>query len=237
MKTRPALTVTALALASTLAACAPAQTGPLPDPATYRIAPADVAQGVPEVGEVGRWMVTGSLQNATWLGEPFQGRTLREAINVILIDRTARTPEQATARLMDAMTLVGYGPKNMHSDGYSGYINGRLYAQQPPSGKGLAFSDGPWYASNNHGRLFGPASVTGGFVFIGSLSREDFRVLPSPGHTYNSFRVAREDLADRLNARTPFKRTGYVDLNSRLDTPQETTGDHDGRAVVLVATP
>ena len=44
-----------------------------------------------------------------------------------------------------------------------------------------------------------------------------------------------EDLANELNARTPFKRAGYVDLGSRLDTPTETTGDHDGRAVLLVA--
>ena len=217
-------------------ACAPAtEKGPLPDPTTYRVAPSDAVQDVPDIGVVGKWMVTKTLENATWLGYGLKGRTLREPINVLLLDKVATTPEEATARMLDAMNAAGYGPKNMHSDGYSGWIGDRLYAQHPTTGKGLAFSDGPWYGSDNHGRLFGPAKVTGGFLFTGAFSREDFRLLPKPGHPYNSFQTTREDLANQLTAKTNFKRAGYVDLHNALDTPTETTDNHDGKAVLLIA--
>lgn len=221
------------ALALGLAACAPAQTGPLPDPALFRPAPGDVVS-VPELGEVGRWMITKNLENATWLGEKVGGRTLREPINVVMIDAVAKTPEDAARRMLDAMNRAGYGPKNMHSDGYFGYLNGELKGQFP-TGKGEAFSDGPWYGSNNHGRVFGPFAVAGGYAFTASFSREDFRWLPRPGHPYNSFMVAREDLGRQLGAKTVFKPQGYLNLDSALDTPTETTGDHDGRALLVVA--
>lgn len=228
----PPLSLCALTL--TLAACAPAQTGPLPDPAGFRPAPGDVAQNVEGVGALGRWMITKDLQNATWLGEKVGGRTLREPINVVMIDAVAKTPEAATRRMLDAMTQAGYGPKNMHSDGYYGYLNGELRGQYP-QGKGLAFSDGPWYAANNHGRVFGPFAVGESTVFIASFSRENFRWLPKPGHPYSSFQVAREDLGQQMGAKTVFKPQGYLNLDSALDTPTETTGDHDGRALLLVA--
>lgn len=215
--------------------CAPSpQSGPRPGPATFKPAPGDV-RAVPEVGELGLWMITKTLQNATWLGEKRGGRTLREPINVVLIDPVAQTPDEATHRLSRAMQDAGYGPKNMHSDGYYGLLNGELRPQLPASGRGEAFSDGPWYAPNNHCRMFGPWKAAGGFVFTGAFSREDFRWLPRPSHPYNSFRVGREDLADKLTARTPYQRAGYLDLGSRLDTVTETTDDHDGRAALLVA--
>lgn len=236
MINRPSLPIAMILLGAALSACTPAPTGPLPDPTGYQIAPNDLAQGLPEIGDVGRWMVTKTLLNATWLGEKVGGRTLREPINVILLDKSAQTPEQATTRMLSAMNAAGYGPKNMHSDGYYGFIGDRLYAQQPVTGKGLAFSDGPWYESNNHGRLFGPAKVSGGYAFTGSFSRENFRLLPKPGHPYSSFQVAREDLAEKLTAKTAFKRGGYIEMGSRVDTPAETTADHDGRAVLLIAT-
>lgn len=235
MKTRLLLSA---AFLLTFTACAPAANKtPLPDPATFRLAPGDSVQDIPEIGEVGKWMVTKTLENATWLSYKVGGRTLREPVNVILLDKVAKTHEEATSRLLSAMNAAGYGPKNMHSDGYSGWIGGRLYPQQPATGKGEAFSDGPWYTTNNHGRMFGPAQVNGGFVFTGAFSREDFRLLPRPGHFYNSFQAAREDLANRLTAHTGFKRAGYVDMGSTIDSATETTADHDGRAVLLVAGP
>ncbi|QFP75589.1 hypothetical protein [Deinococcus sp. AJ005] len=228
----PLLSLCALTL--TLAACAPAQTGPLPDPASFRAAPDDVVQKIDGVGDLGRWMITKNLENATWLGEKVGGRTLREPINVVMVDPIAKTPEDATRRMLDAMNKAGYGPKNMHSDGYYGLLNGQLKGQFP-QGKGLAFSDGPWYDANNHGRVFGPFDMSGKTIFIASFSRENFRWLPTPGHPYSSFQVAREDLSKQLAAKTIFKPQGYLNLDSALDTPTETTGDHDGRALLLVA--
>lgn len=228
------LLVAGLFLGAGLSACAPANdAGPKADPATFRPAEGDVTS-VQDFGEMGRWMITPELKNATWLGESYQGKTLHEAINVILLDKAASTPEQATERMLTAMNQAGYGPKNMHSTGYYGYLNGELKGQYP-QGKGEAFSDNPWYKSNNHGRIFGPFKTDGGYVFIGAFSREDFKLLPKPRHTYNSFMVAREDLADQLTRQTVFKRSTYVDLGSTLDTPTDSTGDHDGRAVLLIA--
>ncbi|WP_216328734.1 hypothetical protein [Deinococcus aestuarii] len=235
MKSARPLTV-ALALAAlTLTACAPsasAPAAPLPEPSTYRPEGAPVT--VPGIGEVGRWMITKDLVPATWLGERLGGRTLREPVNVLLIDRLARSPEEATVRLLAAMNAAGYGPKGGHSTGYFGEVGGRLYSMLP-TGPGEAFSDDPFFVPNNHGRMFGPVPVTNGYVFTGAFSLEGVRLLPRPGHPYRSFQVAREDLADKLSTRTVFRRAGYVDMGSRLDTPAETTGDHDGRAVLLVA--
>lgn len=171
---------------------------------------------------------------ATWLGEKVGGRTLREPVNVLLIDRAARSPQEATTRLLAAMIAAGYGPRGGHSTGYFGEVGGKLYPMLP-TGPGEAFSDAPFFVPNNHGRIFGPIPVMNGYAFTGAFSLEGVRLLPRPGHSYRSFGVAREDLADKLSARTVFKRAGYVDLGSRIDTPTETTGDHDGRAVLLVA--
>lgn len=236
MKRSRVLLVLAALSVTLLAACAPsASSGPATppaDPVTYR--PADTPVTVPNVGEVGRWMITKDLVPATWLGERLGGRTLREPINVLLVDRAARTPEEATTRLLVAMAAAGYPPRGGHSTDYFGEVGGRLYPMLP-TGKGEAFSDNPFFVPNNHGRVFGPVAVTGGYAFTGAFSLEGIRLLPRPGHPYRSFQVAREDLADKLNSRTAYKRSGYVDMGSRLDTPTETTGDHDGRAVLLVA--
>jgi len=179
-------------------------------------------------------MITPDLVPATWLGEKVGGRTLREPVNVVLIDRVSRSPGEAVARLLSAMKAAGYGPKGGHSTGYFGEVGGRLYPMQP-TGKGEAFSDRPFWRPNNHGRIFGPVPVEGGYAWTGAFSREGVRLLPRPGHPYRSFQTAREDLADRLSAGSLFRRTGYVEMDSRLDSATETTGDHDGRAVLLVA--
>lgn len=230
----PVLVLAAVS-AALLAACAPSATAPaaaLPDPAGYR--PADVTVPVPGIGAVGRWMITKDLVPATWLGEKVGGRTLREPINVLLIDRGARTPQEATTRLLTAMRAAGYPPRGGHSTGYWGEVGGQLYPMLP-TGKGEAFSDAPFFVPNNHGRIFGPVAVAGGYAFTGAFSLEGVRIYPTLGHPYRSFQVSREDLADKLNTSSIYKRAGYVEMGSRLDTATETTGDHDGRAVLLVA--
>ena len=49
------------------------------------------------------------------------------------------------------------------------------------------------------------------------------------------FQVARDDLGKQMGAKTIFKPQGSLNLDSAIDTPGETTGDHDGRALLLVA--
>lgn len=185
-------------------------------------------------GPIGKWMIDPDGQPARWLGYQLDDHALREPINVVLLDPLARTPQEAAARLSAAMSAAGYPARSGHSTGYQGLIGMQLYGQQP-GGSGEAFSDGAWWRSNNHGRIFGPAVVEGGYLWTGAFSREDFEVISALHHPYDSFKVARDDVSTRLTAAGTFKRLGTLNLDNALNTPTLTTDDHDGRAVVLVA--
>ena len=186
-------------------------------------------------GLIGKWMIDPGGQPARWLNYQLNDHALREPINLILLDRVARTPQEAALRLNAAMKAAGYPARSGHSTGYKGLIGAQFYAQQP-GGQGEAFSDGAWWRSNNHGRIFGPAPLSGGgYLWTAALSREDFEVISAMHHPYDSFKAARDDLAARLNAAGPFQLSGAVNLDNALNTPTLTTDDHDGQAVVLVA--
>lgn len=186
-------------------------------------------------GVIGKWMVDPDGQPARWLGYQLDDHSLREPVNIVLVDRAARTPQEAASRLLSAMQAAGYGPKGGHSAGYKGWISDQMYGQQP-GGKDEAFSDGAWWRSNNHGRVFGPAPMEGGgYIWTAAFSREDFEVISSIHHSYNSFKAARENLSAKLSAAGTFKRLGTLNLDNALNTPTLTTDDHDGNAVVLVA--
>ena len=61
-------------------------------------------------------------------------------------------------------------------------------------------------------------------------------MLEWPAHRYGSFKEARDDFARQLDAKTGFKLLGRVSLDNAIaDDPDITTGDHDGRAVLLRA--
>ena len=185
-------------------------------------------------GPIGKWMIAPDGQPARWLGYQLGNRALREPINLVLLDPLARTPQEAAARLREAMSAAGYQARSGHSTGYQCLIGTQLYNQQP-SGSGQAFSDGAWWRSNNHGRVFGPAVVEGGYLWTGAFSREDFEVISAMHHPYASFKVARDDVSAKLTAAGTFKRLSTLSLDNALSTPTLTTDDHDGQALVLVA--
>ena len=194
----------------------------------------DVAKP-PGLPEIGKWMIDRDGSVAHWLGEIYDGKHLHEPINVILVDAGASSAEDARRRLVEAATAAGYPVRFGHSAGYRGYIAGELYAQLP-AGRDDAFSNRVFELSNNHGRIFGPHRTGEGYVFIGAFSREAVDLLRWPGHRYASFNQARDDFARELEARTPFKSVGSVDLgNAIVGNADVSTGDHDGRAVVLRA--
>ena len=172
---------------------------------------------------------------AHWLGEILDGKRLYEPINVILIDANAASDADATRRLIAAAAAAGYPVRFGHSTGYRGLIGVDLYSQLP-QGRDDAFSDRLFEESNNHGRVFGPHRFGETYVFIAAFSRERVNLLEWPGHRFASFIAARDDLAHRLDANTAFKANGFVPLgNAITNDPGITTGDHDGRAVVLRA--
>lgn len=189
-------------------------------------------QGLPAIG---KWMLTGQGLPSDWLGETYQGKVLREPINVIIIDEAAVSREDAIARLLAAAAQAGYPIRLGHSAGYQAMISGQLYAQLP-KGWDDAFSNEVFELSNNHGRIFGPHRLEQSYLFTGAFSRERVDPFRWPGHRYASFNQARNDFAQRLDRNTVYKTAGIVQLDNDLpDDPKLTTGDHDGRAIVLRA--
>lgn len=214
------------------AAAVAARAQPGGEAPAFAFGPDDVASpdGLPRIG---RWMIAPDGTIAHWLGGRYEGKHIREPINVILVDAGAATAEDAERRLTAALAAAGYPSREGHSGGYSGFIGGGTYAQLP-SRKDHAFSDFPFEFDNNHGRVFGPAPLDRGYLFTGAFSREDISPFGHPQHRYASFDRARDDLSQRLDAATAYRIAGFVDLgNAIVGDPAITTGDHDGRAVLL----
>jgi hypothetical protein len=184
---------------------------------------ADVAKphGLPEIG---KWMIDREGTVAHWLGEIYDGKHLHEPINLILVDAGAVSAEHARHRLVEATTAAGYPIRFGHSAGYRAYIAGLLYAQLP-GGRDDAFSNRVFELSNNHGLSVYRRLQPGSRRCV-ALAWASFRVLHQ----------ARDDFARDLDRQALFKLVGFVALeNAIVGDPNVTTGDHDGRAVLLRA--
>lgn len=202
--------------------------------ATYEFDAEDIATPN-HLPQIGKWMIGTDGGPAHWLGEVYQGKALREPINVIIVDRGASSADDAKARLMTAATAAGYPAREGHSSGYQGWIGGSFFPQLPEQ-HNHAFSDEPFFLNNNHGRIFGAYAFDRAFVFIAAFSREHVDPVARPGHRYASFNKARDDFMSRMDQPTAFKGVGYVNLgNMVVDDPKISTGDHDGMAAMLVA--
>ncbi|MGW4122875.1 hypothetical protein [Nocardia sp. NPDC004711] len=181
-------------------------------------------------GSIGVWMLQSNGDVADWLGQQYQGKSLFEPIDVLLVDRTSTTADAATSKLTSQLSAAGFPVRWLHSTGYQGRINGQLYAQQPPDGSDSAFSDAIAIETNDHGRVFGPAPLPGGgFVWSAAFSREKFEVVT---HTYVSFTQARDNVRTAVLAKGGTD-LGTVPLGNTYNTATASTGDHDGNAVVL----
>jgi hypothetical protein len=210
-----------------------------------RQVPASRLEGGPRLGAdaieppglpaIGRWMLAPDLAPADWLGVPYLKRSLREPINVIIVDMRPQSAAAAKARLLEACGAAGFPPRRGHSSGYVAWIGGVLYPQLP-AGRGLALSDGPFELGNDHGRLFGPHPFGGGWLFTGAFSREGLSPFRRIHHRFVSFNQARDRFAERLDAISRYRRSGWVELaNGATGSITLTTADHDGRAVLLTA--
>src|SRR5579883_430107 len=186
-----------------------------------------------KVPSIGPWMMDSDGTPAHWLDEMYQGKHLREPINIILYDRNANSGTDAKGRLLSALVQAGFPARIGHSNDYYGLISGKRY-EQLGDGKPSTFADGPFEFDNNHGRIFGPSAYNGGYLWIGAFSREKVAPFDKIKHQYVSFNQSRDAIAQRLDANTIFHRTGFINSgNVLIDRPDTTTGDHDGIAVML----
>lgn len=186
-------------------------------------------------GDIGKWMLDSSGDIADYGGLPYEGKTVLEAINVVIVDPTSRSSLEATWRLNAAMRRAGFPPRLIHSTGFRGLIDGERYRQQP-RGLLVGYSDDFFLLPNNHGRIFGPDPVetASGYVWSGSFSTEEFVFYQGlPRHGYVSSNEARDALAAQLVASGRATSGGMVSLDNAYNTDTTTTGDHDGFAVVV----
>ncbi len=189
-------------------------------------------------GDIGKWMLTAAGQISDWGGKQHDGRTLLEAVNVIIVDPRSTTPGQAGRRLNQAMFASGFPAQPLHSFGFQGRIDDVTYGQQP-GGVLVSYSDDFFLRENNHGRIFGPDPIetATGFVWSGAFSTERVEFAGwVPGHSYVSSNQARDSLATALVRSGQATFGGLVALDNAYQSLTSTTGDHDGFAVVLVLT-
>jgi hypothetical protein len=183
---------------------------------------------------VGKWMIAPDKLPARWLDAKYLEKSLREPINIILVDTRTSNGEEARKNLYEACTKAGFPARMGHSGGYSANIAGSLYSQLPGE-HNHAFSDEPFEVNNNHGRIFGPYIVAGKALFTAAFSREEIDPLQKVKHGYNSFNRARDHFAWAMDRQTCFKVKKFINLeNAVLGNPAISTGDHDGMAVLLV---
>jgi hypothetical protein len=198
--------------------------------------PAPTDEAPTAYGDIGKWMLQPNGQISNYGGLPYDGRTVLEPVNVIIVDPTSSSAAESACKLNTAMFWSGFPAQPVHSTGFRGTIDDVIYGQQP-TGFLLGFSDNFFLFPNNHGRIFGPDPVetSTGYVWSGAFSTEEFVIYDFlPRHAYVSSNMARNALAMRLIASGQATYGGMVPLHNSYNTDSTTTGDHDGYAVVVV---
>lgn len=195
-----------------------------------------IANDIPSISSlaIGKWMIAPDKFPARWLDSKYFGKSLREPINVIIVDERTSDLNEAKKNLYAACKSAGFEARMGHSGGYSAFIAGSLYSQIP-SEENHAFSSAPFEFNNNHGRVFGPYLSSGKAIFTAAFSREEIDPFEKVKHSYNSFNRARDSFAGEMDRQTCFKIKKFINLeNVFIADPKITTGDHDGIAVLLV---
>lgn len=168
---------------------------------------------------IGKWMIRPHGTFAHWLGGIVDGKSLREPINIIVIDEQSASAQQAIERIEAASAAASYRIWTGHSSGYKAMVAGQMFTQLPRDANS-AFSNEVFELSNNHGRLFGPYRFGTAYLFVGAFGREEVRVAQVPHHSYASFNQARDDFARNLNIKTNYRLSAFVGLDTPLSASQ-----------------
>jgi len=193
----------------------------------------EVAPGL-TLPPIGSWLLAEDGNPAHWLGAAYRGRELIEPINVAIVDPFASTSDEALDKLLRSTASAGFGERLGHSSGYWALIGEELFPQIS-SRDNTAVSDGQAFVENNHGRIFGPFHDGDRWVFVAALSRESLELFPGLHHRFVSFNQARDEFAQKLAEGDLYRIWASFPLGNVLDTPVQTTADHDGQLVVLEA--
>jgi hypothetical protein len=202
------------------------------------ISPSPADQVSTGYGAIGKWMLMWDRRIANWGGKRYEGKTLLESVNVIIVDPNSSSRAQAVRALNKAMYFGGFAAQPFHSNGYQGRIDDVVYGQQP-RGPLQSYSNDLFLLPNDHGRIFGPDPLesSAGYVWSGAFSTEKFGFSGgTPGHFYVSSNGARDSLAQALINSGRATYGGVVAMENAFNTDGVTTGDHDGFAVVLILT-
>ncbi|MBI5629451.1 MAG: hypothetical protein HY921_01055 [Elusimicrobia bacterium] len=203
---------------------------PSPRPTLVWAWPYDRAQP-PDMPAIGKWMIGADGRVAHWLKWGYGPNVqIDEPINVIIRIR-AETMAAADEKLRAALERAGFSARSGHSSGYEAYLGPSRHRQpQRPQEEGRAYADNDCIWPNDHGRLFGPIRSHGAYYVIGAFSRED-----APLHSYISFQQARDTFARKMRdfARATIGQPIPLENAVPKDFPTETTGDHDGFAVLV----
>jgi hypothetical protein len=114
-----------------------------------------------------------------------------------------------------------------------GYIGGVYYTQYPRENN-HAFSNATAFVDNNHCRIFGPHFFNGAYYYTAALSRENVAPFSKVKHHFGSFVRARDAFAYYLNKKSKFRIIKKVEMHNAIQNDiSESTGDHDGIAIVL----
>lgn len=196
--------------------------------------PTSADEMVTPYGSIGKWMLQANGQVSTYGGQPYKGKTLVEVVNVVIVDPGSSSAAASKTKVNSAMARAGFPAQPIHSNGFKGLINNKTYGQLP-GGIFNAYSDNSFLAQNNHGRLFGPAAVAGdGYIYSGAFSTEKPTIYNwLPAHAFVSSNVARDALVRRLVASGQTQSVS-IDMGNAYNTSDATTGDHDGKAAVIV---
>ncbi len=183
-------------------------------------------------GNLGQWMINSKNEIADWIGQPYQGKTMLEGINVVIVDSASGNTTQAASNLNAWMTRAGFAPSAVSSTGYQGVIESSIFGQQP-TGPHTAFRDNYFLLANSHGRIFGPYPNPNGpgFIWTASLSEENLD-LENLTHGYESFNAARNELRDSMVG-AGGQDLGQIFMDNVYNTAEYTTGDADGFAAVI----
>ncbi|MET0475339.1 MAG: hypothetical protein ABW001_11975 [Mycobacterium sp.] len=211
-------------------------TSPTTSPYQGAPAPGDVVQT--PYGTVGKWMLNPDGSVANWGGQAYGDTTLREPVNVIIVDPNSKSPQESTARLNSAMFWSGFPAQPIHSTGFDGTVLGTTYDQLPGDGTDAAYSDLPFFLPNDHARVFGPAPVASedgtGYLWTAAASTEIPGIYDTAlTHRYLSYDLARDMLALRLILSGQATLVGIQRMDNVYNDGTVSTGDHDGYAIVL----